>query len=108
MTSWPYAFALTTLIEVPIVVALTSGRLSRRLLVAVAAQLATHPLLWFYFARLPGVTGRTGVLIGELFALVAEAVIYRLGLPDISAKRALGLSALANGTSLAVGLLVRT
>jgi hypothetical protein len=107
MSSWLYAFVLTALIELPIVVAMTSGNMNRRLLVGFGAQLATHPLLWFYFARIPGITGRTGVFLGELFAVVAEAVIYRIAITKLSSLRAFGVSAVANGVSLAIGVLMQ-
>ncbi len=107
--AWFVAFLITAAVEAPIVVALTRGvaaRVPRRFALAVFAQLATHPLVWFVFPRLVGLTGRTSLLLSELWAWLAEAAFYALVFPELPAPRALGISALANGASIAAGLLV--
>ncbi|HEY6478016.1 MAG TPA: hypothetical protein VI456_15670 [Polyangia bacterium] len=107
--AWLVAFLITVAVEAPIVVALTrdvAARAPRRFLLAVFAQLATHPLVWFIFPRLVGLTGRTSMLLSELWAWLAEAAFYALVFPGLPATRALGVSALANGASVAAGLLL--
>jgi hypothetical protein len=106
--AWLVAFLITVAVEAPIVVALTRNvalRAPRRFLLTVFAQLATHPLVWFVFPRLVGLTGRTSLLLSEVWAWLAEALFYALVFPDLPATRALGISALANGASIAAGLL---
>jgi hypothetical protein len=107
--AWLVAFLITVAVEAPIVVALTRGlaaRAPRRLALAVFAQLATHPLVWFVFPRIVGLTGRMSAILSELWAWLAEAAFYALVLPGLGPVRALGVSALANGASIAVGLLL--
>jgi hypothetical protein len=107
--AWLVAFLITVAVEAPLVVALTRDlavRAPRRLGLVVFAQLATHPLVWFVFPRLVGLTGRTSLLLSELWAWLAEAAFYGLVFPGLSAPRALGVSALANGASMAAGLLL--
>jgi hypothetical protein len=107
--AWLVAFLITVAVEAPIVLGLTRDvtmRVSRRFLLIVFAQLATHPLVWFVFPRLVGLTGRTSTLLSELWAWLAEAVFYTLAFPGLTAPRAVGISALANGASVAAGLLL--
>ena len=107
--AWLVAFLITAAVEAPIVVALTRDvamRVPRRLLLAVFAQLATHPLVWFVFPRIVGLTGRTSTLLSELWAWLAEAGFYALVFPGLPTARALGISALANGASIVAGLLL--
>jgi hypothetical protein len=110
IAAWARAFALTCAIEVPLVVALTrdadAGRI-RRAIVAFVGQLATHPLVWFVFPYVPGVTGWVSFVASELYATALEAVLYAAAWPRIGPRRALGVSAVANAASLAVGLLLR-
>jgi hypothetical protein len=66
--------------------------------VVLAAQLATHPLVWLGMAVLPGsVIVRLSAV--ERFAVLVEAAIYAryLGVPG---RVALALSAVANAASL--------
>ena len=78
----------------------------RRALIAVFAQLLTHPLVWFVFPRLVGLTGRSSLALSELWAWLAEAAFYAVVLPGLSSARALGVSALANAASILVGLAI--
>jgi hypothetical protein len=105
-TAWFQAFLGTVIIEVPIVVALTSGadeRAPRRAALALFAQLVTHPLVWFVFPNLVGLRGGTATLLSELWAWVAEAAFYTLTLRGVSPTRAAAVSALANGASVLIG-----
>lgn len=95
MTLWFGAFLATCVIELCVVrVVLRRARVS----VVLAAQLATHPLVWLGMAVLPGsVIVRLSAV--ELFAVLVEAAIYAryLGLPG---RVAVALSAAANAASL--------
>jgi hypothetical protein len=107
--AWLVAFLITAAVEAPIVVALTRARpvrAGRRVRLAVFAQLASHPLVWFVFPRLVGLTGRTSTLLSEVWAWLVEALFYALVFPGLAPTRALGVSALANGASIVVGLLL--
>ncbi len=106
---WFVAFLLTVAVEAPIIVALTRASpvsSSRRALVALFAQLATHPLVWFVFPRIAGITGRTALELSELWAWLAEAVFYLTVLPGLSPARAFGASAIANAASILAALVV--
>jgi hypothetical protein len=107
--AWLMAFLATVAVEVPIVVALTRGHPTpawRRALLALFAQLVTHPLVWFVFPRLVGLTGRSSLALSELWAWLAEAAFYAVVLPGLSPARALGISAVANAASILLGLAV--
>jgi hypothetical protein len=109
-TSWLAAFALTVAIEVPIVVLATRGTpwpAWRRAVMAAFAQLATHPLVWFVFPYIPGLAGRESLWLSEVFAWVTEAGLYAIAIPRVRPLRAFGVSALANGVSLGIGLVLQ-
>ncbi len=106
---WLRAFAITAAVEIPIVVALTRGTAFgpwRRAAVALFAQLATHPAVWFVFPYIVGLTGRESRWLSELWAFSAEACLYAVALPGVRPLRATGVSALANGASYATGLVL--
>jgi hypothetical protein len=104
-----WALALTLVIEVPLVTAMVPfGRHRTVAAAAVAANLVTHPLLWF--ALLPAVeaagwSGPAALGVAEVLVTATEAAWYRrvLVLPG---SRALAVSFAANAMSLGVGLLV--
>ena len=107
--AWLLAFLITVAVEVPIVVALTRAcqvSAARRTALAVFAQLVTHPLVWFVFPQIVGLTGRTSLLLSEGWAWLAETAFYAIALPGLSLSRAVAASAIANAASIAVGLLV--
>lgn len=102
------AFVLTLLVEVPLALGVLAwagkarGRWGSVTLVAAAASLVTHPLLC-----LTPVSRRdmATLLAAELVITLVEAAIYKLGL-GLGARLALLVSVLANGASLALGLLL--
>ena len=103
--AWLMAFLVTVAVEGPIVVALTRGHPTpawRRALIALFAQLVTHPLVWFVFPRLVGLTGRSSLALSELWAWLAEAGFYAVVLPGLSSARALGVSCPADQRSLSI------
>jgi hypothetical protein len=108
VTDWLRAFGLTVLIELPLAVPLlrrVESGLPRRAAAVVAANLATHPLVWFLF---PGLAlGRPARLVlSEAWALIAEAVVYLIVWPALRLRRALLVSLIANGVSAAAGLIL--
>lgn len=105
--TWLFAFVLTCLLELPIVVLTTRGgetKLARIVGVALLGQVLTHPLVWFAFPALPLLTPESRFGLSELFAWLAEAALYASLLRGVSVWRAVGVSGLANAVSLAVGL----
>jgi hypothetical protein len=107
--AWLIAFLITVAVEAPIVVYLTRDHpisVKRRALLAVFAQLMTHPLVWFVFPRIAGLTGRSALALSELWAWLAEAAFYAVVLPGLSPARALGVSAIANAASILAGLVI--
>lgn len=99
---------LTLAVEVPIVVPAARAigvRGRRAAVVAVAANLLTHPLLWFVAAPwLHDRWGLAGVVVAEVAVVVVEAAAYRRWL-DRSALAG-WLALLANAASFGAGLVV--
>ena len=97
LRAWLLAFAFTQAVEIPIY-----RRAGAPLWVAFGASALTHPVVWFVFpqADLPWLWM---VLWAELFAWLAEAAWLRWN----GVRRPLRWSLLANGASLALGLLAR-
>jgi hypothetical protein len=108
--AWLRAFALTIAVEVPLVTWLMGGqsRLAwpNRACIIFAAQLMTHPLVWFVFPTIPGMSRMATLILSELWAWLAEAAFYAL--VDVAPTKlgAVGISALANGASLGLGFLL--
>lgn len=102
--AWFWAFALTQIVECPIYVHVSHLSWKRAFLLSAV----THPCVWFVVPPLCyGVGGSylQMVCVAELFAWTAEAALLRrFGQPW---RRALGVSLLANGASVAVGMLER-
>jgi hypothetical protein len=102
MIGWLQAFLFTQLVEVPIY----TRTLGCSIPVALGASALTHPVVWFGFFGLPWDAPYTEkLLMAESFAWLVEALYFgrRSGL-----GAALWWSLIANGTSLAAGLLSRT
>jgi len=99
------AYALTIGIEALIAARLGprfQAKRSRAAMAAAGGSLLTHPIVWWGAYQLYPRLGVATIPLLELFAILAEAVGYRL----IAVKRwrgALLLSGLANGVSWAIG-----
>jgi hypothetical protein len=107
--AWVRAFALTLAVEVPLF-AIVTKRVApprQRVALAVVANLASHPLVWFAFPEL-GLGYRAWLGFAEAWALVSEALIYAMLLPTLGIRRAALLSLVANGASLSLGLVLRS
>ena len=97
MIAWLLAFVATCAIEVAIVYWL-GPPLRRRVPVALAAQLATHPFVWLAMASLPG-SQLARLACVELWATLVETAVYKRFLA-MRGRDAFVLSALANAASL--------
>lgn len=111
MSGWLAAFALTSIIEVPIYMRALLKRegdapaLASRpaaLAVAFAASAITHPVVWFVMPRL--IPGRyvLMVLVAECFAIAVEAAWLR----GFGLRRALLWATFTNATSVVAGFLL--
>jgi hypothetical protein len=106
--TWPLAFALTLLCELPVyVLALRRplGGVGRALAVGVAVNLATHPLAWtLALGRvLPWLTIEALVTVAEAGMIFAAARALGRRLP---LHESLLVSLAANALSAGVGLVV--
>jgi len=108
VTEWARLFALTLGVELAVAVPLLGkdDPLARRAGAVAFAQLASHPLVWFVIPTF-GLAGARFLLLAEGWALASELVFYRLVFPRLTWRRALAISALANGASMTVGGLLR-
>ncbi len=97
------AWALTVVAETPCVMAVYPGQRRRMGLTCALSTTVTNLAMNYVLPRWLG-AGVLFLLVGEMGALVLEAVIYAaVGRPRDLA-RALVASALANGASFALGL----
>lgn len=108
VANWLRAFGLTVLIELAVALPLLAAAersLARRAGAVIAANLATHPLVWFLF---PGLAfGRwTQFGLSEAWAVLAEIAVYRLVWPALRPTRAALVSLTANTASCLLGLLL--
>jgi len=103
--AWLIAFAVTLGSELVVAVPLLAagGSRTRRVAAVCIAQLATHPSVWFIWPLL-GLPRPLFLLVAESFALLVEALIYRFSFERLSWSRCFAASALANATSVFVGL----
>jgi hypothetical protein len=113
VAAWLRAFVCTIVLETPVVVWLTRDvdfSTARRIAIAVFANLATHPVVWFvimpYDHPLFGLGDGARLAIAETWAFAVEAAVYFVVFHKLSASRAVAVSALANGFSFAAGLLL--
>jgi len=108
VTDWLRAFGVTLGIELALALPLLAAvepRLARRGAGVAAANLATHPLVWFLFPGLAlGWPAR--LALSEAWALIAEAIIYLTIWPALRLRRAFGVSLIANAASALAGLLL--
>ena len=105
---WGRGFALTLVVEALVAFPLLGSLATptRRGSAILAAQLLTHPAVWFILPAL-GLTRFAYLTMAETWAIVAEMALYRLVFAELPWSRAFGISALANGASLAVGMLAQ-
>lgn len=102
---------ITLVVEVPVVVGIARAvgvAVRRSLPVAIAANLLTHPVLWFVAAPWGDEhLGVAGLLLAESCVVVAErALLARSLRPRLTGWLATWLAVLANALSVAVGIVV--
>jgi hypothetical protein len=105
---WGRAFVVTAAVELGVLVPglrAAEPRLLRRGAIVLLGQMATHPWVWFVLPALP-FAHAVYWAIAETFAVLVEALLYRLTLP-LAWRRALLMSLLANAASVAVGFVLR-
>jgi len=112
MQLWPYIFVLTCLLELPVYLWLLRRAIKPAggLLVCLALNLLTHPLVWFVFPALLENQVHY-VLVAEAFAVIVEGLALVAlarwrrweGFPWLSL---VGVAFLANAFSATVGELV--
>jgi hypothetical protein len=111
ISGWFTAFVLTVAVEVPIVLVLlraSEPRLVRVAGLAVFANLATHPVVWYVISQLLLVGTVAYVVAAELWAVAVEAVFYRIAIVELPLGRAALVAVAANAASFAVGRLMAT
>jgi hypothetical protein len=99
------AWALTVAIEAPIVAAFYPRRRAFMAGACAVATSVTNLAMNVLLPRWLG-TGTTFLLVGEIGALLIEAAAYAMVARPRDAGRALAASAVANGASFEVGLLL--
>ena len=109
VSDWFAAFVLTLAVEIPIVVALlrpVEPHIPRLVALVVYANLATHVAVWYVFTQLfePGTP--TYTVAAEAWAVVAEALFYRVAIRDLTSRRAAAVALVANAASFVVGRLI--
>jgi hypothetical protein len=105
---WLEGFGVTLALEEAVALPLlrdAEPSVARRAMAILVANLATHPLVWFFFTQL-GWSRPWGEVAAEVWAVGFEAVVYRLVLPAASWKVCATTSLAANTTSLVAGLVL--
>ncbi len=106
---WARAFAFTCAVELAVATPLlrrVEVSRSRRLAAVMLANVASHPAVWFVLPEL-GLRYQPMVALAEAWAVAAEVAAYAIVFPALGARRALGVSAVANAASFGIGLVVR-
>ena len=107
LIQWLQAFGATCLIEGAVVTwALRRYGVVRAAALALLAQLVTHPAVWFIWPRL-GLPRAEFLAVAESWAFLAEAVFYTTACWGLGWRRAVLLSAVANGASWLGGTLLQ-
>jgi hypothetical protein len=105
---WLKGFGLTLAVEeaiaVPLLAAVEPSRV-RRAMAVLLVNLATHPLVWFFFTRL-GWSWTTVTWVAEGWAFGFEIVAYRIIFPAAPWPRCALTSLAANTGSYLLGLAV--
>lgn len=105
---WARAFLLTLGTELLVAVPLLGREPSRLRRVGAVAfgNAVSHPVVWFVVAPAVEPYGHM-LVVAESWAVLSEAVLYRLLVPGVGAKRAFLVALAANAVSVGLGLLAR-
>ena len=101
------AWLLTIAVETPILFLILRQRFRPALIVrnSIIANSLTLPFVWFFFPAL-GLGWTMQTASAEIFAIAAEAAVYRLLFRELAWKDALSASLLCNLCSFGIGLLL--
>ena len=105
-TLWIRGFALTLAVEEAVAVPLLAAvepSTSRRVLAVLLVNLATHPLVWFFFPHL-GWTRTWVVVTAEAWAFAFEILAYRVVFARAPWARCAVVSIAANLASFLLGI----
>lgn len=103
---WLRFFLFTFVVEAAIAFPLLKSvepSVARRLGAILVANLTTHPLVFFFFARILADDRTMLTLVGESWAVLAETGVYALAISAADWRRAFGVSAVANAASFLLG-----
>jgi hypothetical protein len=106
---WLRFFAFTFLVEAAIAFPLLKSAEAspvRRIGAILVANLTTHPVVFFFFARVFAADRTMLTLVAESWAVLAETGVYALVFSALDWRRAFGVSAVANATSFLLGSLL--
>lgn len=105
IADWFPAFVVTLAIEAVIVTALLRGYLDlvRLGVIIVFANLATHLAVWYVVTQLLTVNTPEYLVVAEVSATAAEALIFWAAIRGVSPGRALVVAVVANAASFGVG-----
>jgi hypothetical protein len=107
--SYPPAFALTLLVEVPIYVAAitvaSAARARRTALAAVLVNCLTHPLLWWFLRQVPDGAYGTAFAVAESAVCLVEGALMARWL-RLRGTVPYAASVAANAASVLAGLLL--
>lgn len=109
ISEYLFALFLTLTIESLLFLLLTRKSIppGKALLSCFAANLVTHPLVWFAFPVLgPYIGYPAQIAVSELFAFSAEALIYTQLLRPMRLEEAAAISLICNLASFAIGLAI--
>lgn len=109
ISSWFAAFALTLVVEVPLVLAMLRRQepnVARLAVLVVFVNLATHLVVWYVATQLLRVGTVEYVVAAEAWAILAEAVFYVAAIRGLPLARAVLASGVANLASFLVGRVV--
>lgn len=96
-----FTFVVEALVAFPLLKTVEKSA-ARKILAILVANLVTHPLVFFFFARV--IQHRsTMTVVAESWAVLGEAVVYALVFPQMERIKAFGVSAVANGVSFVLG-----
>lgn len=109
--SYVVDLGLTLVVELPVIVGIAhacGAGWRRSAAVALAANLLTHPVLWFVAAPwLHDQLGIGGLLLAEGAVVLVEAFVYARWLrPRLGTWLVVWLALLANALSVALGIVV--
>lgn len=108
MDEFVFSYFLTIVIETAVLFLLLRQRYAPTLIArnAIIASTLTLPFVWFVFPFLGLGSWVLQTMLAEIFAVVAEAVVYQRLFAQISWKDAFLTSLLCNGISFSAGIIL--